>query len=254
MNCESSQAYEGRVGRASGGSNGLSLLVALVSPLIAVCLSQYLHTHERREMTFAAPPATAAVGGGGPAGSLHTTYRPQVPAIAEAAPATLVQPWREFVPQTDKRALALKLIDKAMETKDDAAGRFVMLRLAKDVATQANDGETAFRAIDAMADAYHVDADAMKLAVLAKFASAAKTAPQHRSLAEQALKLADAAVRQQRLTAASQMYKLALAEAKKARDSELTAQAQGQMVATAGRLCASEFALQAAHARQTRPD
>jgi hypothetical protein len=253
MSFGSSQTHAGTAGRVSGGS-GLSLFVALVSPLIAVCLSQYLHTHEKREMTFAAPFAPSPSLDAGPAATSRTTYRPQLPTIADDLPDADVQPWREFAPQPDKRALAIKLIGRAKDTKDDAAGRFVMLRLAKDVATQANDGETAFRAIDAMADTFHVDADAMKLAVLAKFASAAKTAPQHKSLAGQALKLADAAVRQERLSAASQMYKLALAEAKKALDSELVAQAQSQIAATTERLRTSARYLQTGQQTQTRAD
>ncbi len=80
----------------------------------------------------------------------------------------------------------------------------------------------------------------MKMTVLAKFASAAQKPAQHRSIAEQALKLADQAIGQDHFMVASQLDRLALAEAKRALDKELLAQAQGRMAEVAELVKAKE--------------
>ncbi len=95
--------------------------------------------------------------------------------------------------------------------------------------TRADDGQTAFQAIDAMAGTFRADASTMKMAVLTKFAAAAKAPAQHKAIAEQALNLAGQAVSQDHFMVANQLGRLALAEAKKSLDRELLAQAQGQI-------------------------
>ena len=46
--------------------------------------------------------------------------------------------------QAAKQALGATLLEKGKETRDDPAGRFVLLRLSREVATQGLDGLTAF--------------------------------------------------------------------------------------------------------------
>ena len=61
------------------------------------------------------------------------------------------------------------------------------IRLAKarqDIATQATDGQTAFQAVDAMAEAFQVDPTEMKASVLNKFAAVAQMPIQHKAIAE----------------------------------------------------------------------
>ena len=209
--------------------NGLSVLATLISPLIAVLLSQYLNTQEKHQTTFALPvqdtDASRREG-------QHPEPRPE-PSTAKDSPRDHVRLWQAFPLQSEKQALAKKLIGKANETKGDPASQFVMLRLAKDIATQASDGQTAFQAIDTMAETFQVDANTMKMAVLTKFASAAQKPAQHKSIAEQALKLVDQAVSQDHFMVANQLGKLALAEAKRALDRELVAQAQGRIAEVA---------------------
>ena len=216
-----------RAAKVSSG-NGLSILATLISPLIAVCLSEYLHTQEKHQTTFALP--VPGIDASLPEDS-HPEPRPK-PTVADDSPRD-IQPWQTFISEPEKQALAKKLIGRANGAKDDPASRFVTLRLAKDIATQANDGQTAFLAIDAMAETFHVDANAMKMAVLAKFAAAAQKPAQHKSIAEQALKLVDQAVSQDHFMIASQLGKLALAEAKRAPDKELVAHAEGQITEVA---------------------
>jgi hypothetical protein len=212
--------------------NGWSILVTLISPLLAVLLSEYLHTHEKHPTTFLTPVQHTDA-------RRHECQRPELrpePQMAKVSPRGHVELWQAFAPRPEKQALAKKLLIRASGATDDPANQFVMLRLARDVAAQANDGPTAFQAIDAMAETFHVSSDAMKLAVLTRFASAAQKPTQHKSIARQALTLADQAVGQDHFVVAHQLGKLAVAEAKRALDEELLAQAQGRIAAVAERV------------------
>jgi hypothetical protein len=128
-----------------------------------------------------------------------------------------------------KQSLARKLLAKAGETADDLAGKFVLLRLTKDIAAQATDGQTAFEAIDATAESFAIDAAEMKAAVLQKLATVANTAAHHRSISEQAVKLMNDAVANDDFSIAERLGQLAQDEAAKGRDRELVAQAKGQI-------------------------
>lgn len=158
-----------------------------------------------------------------------------IPADAAQAEATKLikevygDEWAKAKTATQKQALAKKLLGKANDSKDEPASRFVLLRLAKDIATQAADGQTAFQAIDAMAETFQIDATEMKVVVLTKFASLAKTTAQHKSVAEQALELVSQSISQDNFAVADQLGQLALGEARKAREKELIAQAQGRI-------------------------
>ena len=65
-----------------------------------------------------------------------------------------------------KATLASKLIEKAAETNDDPASRFVLLKVARDLASQAGHLDVAFGAINWMALYYDIDARQMKLDAL----------------------------------------------------------------------------------------
>ena len=121
----------------------------------------------------------------------------------------------------ERQALAKKILEKAEESGNDAAGAFVLFRLARDMAVQAGDGQAAFEAIEAMAERYVVDAVEMKSDVLTGFAKKARTPADHASLAEHLLNVIDDAVAEDKLAQAGELGKLALAEATKARDKEL---------------------------------
>ena len=69
-----------------------------------------------------------------------------------------------------KAALAGKMLDMAAETKDDPDSRYMLLRIARDVAVQAADAEKSLSAVDSLAAEYRVDGLQMKFDVLAKFA------------------------------------------------------------------------------------
>ncbi len=214
--------------------NGLIILATLISPLLAVCLTQYLRVQEKHYTTFALPVQDAAP-------SLPAAPYPEARLEpSNASPRDHVQPWQAFAPQPEKQASARKLLGKANEMKGDPASQLMLLRAAKDIATQASDGQAAFQAIDTMAETSDVDANTMKMAVLTRFASAAQGPAQHKFVAEEALRLVDQAVGQEHFMVASQLGKLALAEAKRAVDRELLAQAQGRIADVAERVKARE--------------
>jgi len=228
MSLELSPNFGARFEKGSSG-NGLSVLATMIAPLIAVLLTQYLTTQEKRQTTFALPvPDTYASRQEGQ----HTESRAE-PSMAKDSPTEHVPVWQAFPLKSEKQALAKKLIGTVSETKDNPASQFVSLQLAKDIAIQANDGKTAFQAIDTMAETFPIDANTMKMAVLTRFASTAQRPAQHKSIAEQALKLADQAVSQDHFMVANQLDKLAIAEAKRASDGELLAQAQGRIAEVA---------------------
>jgi hypothetical protein len=129
----------------------------------------------------------------------------------------------------EKQALAKKLLGKANENKDNPASQFVLLTLARDIAVQAEDRQTAFQSIGAMAEAFQVNGIEMKAASLSKLATAAQMASQHKSIATVALNLVDQAVAKDNFAVADELGKLALDEARKTGDKELIAQAQGRL-------------------------
>ena len=66
----------------------------------------------------------------------------------------------------DLQALAAKLVQQAADTKNDAAGQFVLLRLAAEVAAKAGDAPDALQAIDAQAKDFAVNAAVLKAKAL----------------------------------------------------------------------------------------
>ena len=136
--------------------------------------------------------------------------------------------WAAAKTSAQKQALAKKIVQKATESEKDLATRFVLLKLAKDAATQAYDSDTTFRSIDEMDKSFQIDALEMKAAVLARLASMAVSVEQHNALAEAAFPLVDAAVAKDDFTIAKQLADLALSEAKKAKDKAFVARAEGR--------------------------
>lgn len=115
------------------------------------------------------------------------------------------------------RALAERLLEQATKSSD-ATERFVLLQEARDIATKAGDGLTAFRAIDAMAAEFEVDSLEMKTRVLAKGAEVARSPIQAFAVVEQSLILAREAAFGDNFATAGQLIDLAQKTARKARN------------------------------------
>ena len=125
-----------------------------------------------------------------------------------------------------KLALAKKMIDKGVQSKEDAASRYVLFKTASDIAAQAGNSDTALQAIEQMDRVFQVDALALKAGALAKVAKAAKWPSKNKSLAEQAVRFIDHAVAADRFDVASEFCEIGLAAATNAKDSALLKQVQ----------------------------
>jgi hypothetical protein len=119
-----------------------------------------------------------------------------------------------------KQALANKMLETAEETRDPVE-RYAVLQVARQIATEAGDGAGAFRTVDQMAKTFRIDVVRMKAAVLYELSQKARTAAQHKSVADQSFRLADEAVRGDDMRTAIRLADTALAESRKARDSQL---------------------------------
>ncbi len=109
----------------------------------------------------------------------------------------------------DMKALSAKLYQQALDTKDDQAARYVLLREAQDLAAQAGDLETAFRAVAQTAKEYAADALLLKHAALTTAGRTARTMAGNQAVAEAALPLVDEAVAADRYDVALRLVSLA---------------------------------------------
>jgi len=129
----------------------------------------------------------------------------------------------------EKQTLAKRLLQQGVETQNDAAGCFVLLDVAKDMAVEAGDGPTSFDAIDRMAEYFQIDPFTMKAGILSGFAKTARTPAAHRAIAEKTLAVMEEAMGENNLPVAGQLGKLALAESLKAREKELSRQVRNRI-------------------------
>jgi len=130
------------------------------------------------------------------------------------------QEWEKAETPRQKHALATKLLQKARESTDDT-NRYVLFKVARDVAAQAGDAELAFKAIDAMASRYDVEAYKMKGAALSRAAKSASSSAQSVAVAKLSLQLVDEAAEKDDFVAAKYLGTLALDAARKGRDGQL---------------------------------
>ena len=122
-----------------------------------------------------------------------------------------------------KAALARKLMQKARETQDDPASRFVLLKVARDLAAQAGEADAAFQAIDQM-EAFDIDARRMKVDVLKKAAKAASTGKQYEGVVTLSEKLMDDMVAADTFDPSDELGDIALSAAREARNKDLIKQ------------------------------
>ena len=137
--------------------------------------------------------------------------------------------WAAAKTLAEKQALAKKLLRKGTETEKDAVTRFVLFKLARDIATRASDGETAFEAVDEMGESFQIDAWEMKLDILAAGTKLAQLPEHHHAIAEQVLPLIDQALAEDKYDVANRLGQLGLSAAEKAKDTALLKQAQASV-------------------------
>jgi hypothetical protein len=152
-----------------------------------------------------------------------------------------------------KSELAKKLIEKAGVTKDDPANQFVLLRIARDLAAQAGDCETALEAVSQLAQGFAVDAVEMKVGVLVEVASVVTTKDEQQPIVEAAQTVIGQAIAQDNYGAADRLGKLALAAARKSRDQGLVKHAQASIKSVKEAAAAFEVVQEAMKTLKERP-
>ncbi len=143
-----------------------------------------------------AEPSTKAAGAGNAAeGNADAVARPAVPSSEKQAEAVknVEEVYSDDLAAAhtmdEKKTLAKKLMKTARETDNDKdiAARFVLLRMARDLAIQAGDATTAFEAIDELSGAFEVDGMELQTTAIIKLAATARTKDQHALLAAKGL-------------------------------------------------------------------
>lgn len=121
-----------------------------------------------------------------------------------------------------KSALSQKMIQKALETKDDQSVRYVLFRTALDLATSAGDVDLAFAAIDQMATFYGIAARQVKSEIIAQVSRAARSPERHEAVAIRAALLMDEFTAVDLFKEASELGRLALNSARSSKNASLS--------------------------------
>jgi len=133
----------------------------------------------------------------------------------------------------DRLALAKNLLRQGVETKDDNAARYVLLRDSQDLAARGGDLDTAFRAVDEMCRVYATNPLILKNGVLAAAAGMPRTPEEQKAVAQAYVTLADEACQARQFDLAAKASQSALAAAKKGKDVPLLTKAESQSKAMA---------------------
>lgn len=172
---------------------------------------------------------TAGPAAGSPVPDLPAeSSRPRLPIPGEAAQQQATKVVQDLY-RTDydeaktaaaKKQLARKLLAQATSSEVSTAEQYVLSRLARDVAAQADDARLAMEAVDRMAEKFAVESTAMKAAVLRASSRSAKAQSGHKVVADLAIDVAGEALRADQLETAAELAKLAQSETAKLRDKD----------------------------------
>ena len=127
----------------------------------------------------------------------------------------------------EKRSLAIKLFDQALETKDDPASRFVLYREASALAAQAGEFGIALAALDRLGKEFETDVAPVKVAAL-KTAAASTSATKQKNLAETVLGIYYEVIGENDPKVAADLLAIAEAAAQKANSDPLVAKVQSR--------------------------
>jgi hypothetical protein len=124
---------------------------------------------------------------GCPMGKKETKKEREIP-----DPESQAQKKKEILELFKDKDDSLTLFEKGLQTKDDPAGRFVLLSLARDRAADEFEKNRAFQAIDELAKSFDdVDALEMKKEAVLKLSKVARSADNYFDVTNDALKLID---------------------------------------------------------------
>lgn len=113
-----------------------------------------------------------------------------------------------------------KLLDDVERIEADAAGRFVLLRAARDIAAKAGDINAALDACDKLGRDFRVDLLSMKLKVLEQVVTNLQAEADLDPLYDTSLKLGDEALQLDDFNSAKSLYRLAMNAARRGRKAD----------------------------------
>src|SRR5262245_60140542 len=134
-------------------------------------MSRFLPGRPHRWLLVCSLPLLALLADRAASVSAQTVKRGPVPSAAVAAKKEkLIKGlYPEYAKATDsagKQALASRLLAEALETFDDLAGKYVLLREAREWASKAGDATAALQAAEELGQWYNVNALDLKLKTL----------------------------------------------------------------------------------------
>ncbi|WP_202921981.1 hypothetical protein [Anatilimnocola aggregata] len=133
--------------------------------------------------------------------------------------------YRNSKSPTQQIELAHKLIVQAAKDERDVVGNFVLLRIARDIASDAGDATLTLRAIDLMSAKYEANHLDLKAVALGRAASVVVKPDEQRTIAQAALDLATEASRTDGFAVAQKLNEIAASAARKSRVQEVIRQA-----------------------------
>lgn len=161
-----------------------------------------------------------------PAGESSVDIRREPPSEEQLAQASSIvrdlydQEFKNAKLDKDKRDFAKKLLEDVARIEADSAGRFVLLRAARDIAAKAGDVTVAIDACDRLGREFRVDLLSMKLKALEQavvnLAAESELAP----LYNNSLQLGDEALKLDDFKSAQALYRLAMNAARRGRSAE----------------------------------
>jgi hypothetical protein len=150
---------------------------------------------------------------------------------AQAVIADVYKPdYKRAKTPVQKIELAKKLLGEGIATKDDSASRFVLFRIARDIASQQGDLVTAFDAIDRINAEYNADTLKMKVDAATTATKAFKIPKDHQACVAVLAPLVVKAIAVDRYDHAKSLDILTLGCGKEGRDSALIKQIVCQIV------------------------
>lgn len=120
-----------------------------------------------------------------------------------------------------KVILAKKLLKDAIATKDDPVGGYVLLRVAKDIASAQGDLDTAFLAIGTAAGRYDVDTLKLKVTAVTEAFKATRQPKDHEQLIQKILPVLDKSIVEDRYDLSNELVAIAVPSSRAARNGEI---------------------------------
>lgn len=120
--------------------------------------------------------------------------------------------------------LARKLLQQGIDSRDDPAGRYVLLTKAKDLAIAVGDPPLAMQAVDEITRSFRIDGTALGVEALTALSKLSLNPNLSKGLAEATAAALDGAIAADKFEAAKPLVTIGVAASKKTKDAELIRQ------------------------------